>query len=574
LEGKRPTQAVDIHALGVILFEMVTGCLPFEGETAMAVAAARLNQEAPSPRRHVPSLDVRWERTILACLDRDPARRPAPALSVLALLKEPPGRGPFADIAPASSRPASIPHGAASEVPSIAVLPFVDMSADNDQEYFCDGVAEEIINALNQVEGLRVVSRTTSFRLKGERISAVEIGRRLNVTSLLGGSVRKSGQQLRITVQLTDTVTGYQLWSQRYDLSLSDVFMIQDEISRRVVTNLRIKLVDAGPGRLVSASTRNAEAYNLYLKGRFFWNKRTADGLSKSIEYFQQAIAEDSAFGLAYAGLADSYVSLGHHAPVPPKMLWPKAKTASLKALELDSKLGPAHAALGSVFAMFDWDWKNAEREFQRAIELNPASAPVRQMFASNFLSPTGRLDEALEQMHVAQQLDPLSVIIGASLGALQHLRREFQPAIDTLHKVVELEPNFPFAHWCLGRAFEQLRRYPEALQAFQRAHALTNGHPMMISAIGYSQAASGNRAAALEAMRQLEELSTRGYVSPLNIAVIHIALGDNDRAFEWLEKSFEERAMWLLWLNVEPRYDPLRPDPRLAALQRRMGLS
>jgi serine/threonine-protein kinase len=452
---------------------------------------------------------------------------------------------------------------------SIAVLPFANFSPEQDQDYFCDGMTDALINALAKVEGLRVVSRTSAFEFKRKAKDIRRIGEQLSVGSVLEGSVQRVGNKVRITAQLIKVADGYHLWSGTYAREMEDVFALQEEISQAIVNALRARL----PGRLVAAQTGNLEAYNVYLKGRYHWNKRTEGDLRRSVEYFQQAIAADPHWAVSYAALSDSYVMLASYGAVAPKEAMPKAKKAAEKALAVDPALADAHAALGFVRSFYEWDWPGAEHAYQRAIELNPGYATARHWY-SGCLRAMGRLEEAMTEIKRAQELDPLSVAIGRDLGRVYHLRRQYDQAIEQYRRVLELDPNFPSGYLHLGMAYEGKLRYEEALAAFQKAQTLPGGNPLILGASGHCYAASGNLAEARRALTELDELSRRRYVAPISRALIYIGLGDRDRAFQWLEKACEERDPWLAWLNVEPVFDSLRSDPRFPRLLRRVGLA
>jgi len=466
-------------------------------------------------------------------------------------------------------RPAPVPPVAPA---SVAVLPFADVSPEQDQEYFCDGITEELINALAKVEGLRVVSRTSAFEFKGKAYDIRKIGDQLNVSTVLEGSVRKAGNRLRITAQLVKVADGYHLWSGTYDRELKDVFAIQEEISRAIVDALRLRLVGAPNQRLVREETRNLEAYNLYLKGRYHWNKRTEEGLQKSIEYFEQAIREEPNWASIYAAVADSYALLASYGVLPPAYAMPKAKTAALRALGSDDTLAQAHASLGFVRSFYDWDWGGAEREYKRAIELNPGYATARHWY-SGCLRALGRLEEAMAEIKRAQELDPLSLAIGRDLGRTYQSSRQFDRAIEQYRRVLELDPNFPSGYVHLGMAYEDKLMHREALAAFQKARALPGGNPLTTGALGHCYAASGNRGEAEKLLEELEGLSGRRYVSPISRALIYIGLGEKDRAFVWLEKAYAEHDPWLAWLKVDPIFDSLRADARFTDLLKRVRL-
>jgi TolB-like protein/Flp pilus assembly protein TadD len=458
----------------------------------------------------------------------------------------------------------------APELSSVAVLPFSDLSPQKDQDYFCDGITEELTNALAKIEGLRVVSRTSAFQFKGKVSDIRKIGEQLNVGTLLEGSVRRAGNKLRITAQLVKVSDGYHLWSGTYNRETEDVFAIQEEISRAIVNALEVRLV-AGPGRpLVEGHTENLRAYNLYLQGRYHWNKRTETGTRKGIEYFEQAIAEQPNYAAAHAGLADSYALLASVAR--PKDVMPKAKAAALKTLEIDNTFAQAHASLAFVLSFYDWDWPAAEREYQRAIELNPGNATAHQWY-SGYLRAVGRMDQAFNEMKRAQELDPLSLAAGRDMGRLFRSMRQYDRAIEQYRKVLELDPNFPSAYMHLGMAYEEKRMYKEAVAAFEKARSLGGANSLILGSLGHGYAVSGNRPGAERLLEELRDLSMRGYASPISRVLIYIGLGERDRAFEWLDRAYEEHDPWLAWLKADPIFDSLRADPRFDILLKKLGL-
>jgi len=467
------------------------------------------------------------------------------------------------------ARPGARPSARLS---SIAVLPFVDLSQERDQEYFCDGITDELINALAKIEGLHVVSRTSVFQFKGKASDVRKIGEQLNVESVLEGSVRKAGHRLRITAQLAKAADGYHLWSGTYEREMKDVFSIQEEISRAIVSALRVPLAGEPGRRLVEGATANLEAYNLYLKGRYNWNQRTQGGLNRSIGFFEQAIAAEPAYAAAWAGLADSYALLASYGESPPREAMPKAKAAAEKALQLDSTLAQAHVSLGFVRSFYDWDWKGAEREYRRAIELNPGYATAHHWY-SGCLRAMGRVDEALAEIQRAQQLDPLSLAIGRDLGRAFRSRRQPERAIEQFRKVLELDPSFPSGYVHLGMAYEDQGSYQEALAAFLKARALPGSNPLTTGALGHCYAASGQPEEARKLLKELEGLARQRYVSAISRALIYIGLGEKDGAFQWLEKACQEHDPWLGWLNADPIFDRLRADSRFPNLLKKVRL-
>lgn len=460
-------------------------------------------------------------------------------------------------------------------IPSIAVLPFVNMSADAENEYFCDGLAEELLNALAKIEALRVAARTSAFSFKGKEIDVREIGRKLNVGVVLEGSVRKSGNRLRITAQLIDVADGYHLWSERYDRQIEDLFDIQDEVTLAVVDALKLKLLSSEKASLLKQPTDNTEAYQLYLKGRYYWHQRTEEGVKKGIECFEQAIDMDSNYALAYAGLGDSYSLLGlsEYSALPPTEAFPKAKQASNKALEIDNTLAEAHVSLAFARMYFDWDFSRAELEYKQAIELKPSYATAHHFRALNLMA-MGQADLAIAEMKEAQALEPLSLIINTNLGWMLYFARQYDQAIEQYQKTLEMDKNFYPTRFRLGQAYLQAGSFDDAVREFQQAVVLSERKARPLALLGYAYGLSGNRAEAEKMLDELQELSKKRYVSSLEIARIYVALDERDRVFDCFNKAVEEREGWLIWVRLEPSFDSLRSDARYVELQRRMGLS
>jgi len=462
--------------------------------------------------------------------------------------------------------------------PSIAVLPFSNLSADKEQEYFCDGMAEEIINALTHVEGLRVVARTSAFSFRDKEVDIREIGRRLNVETLLEGSVRKAGNRVRITAQLVNVADGYHLWSEKYDRNIGelccpeDIFAIQDEISLAMVEELKGKLLRKEKAAIVKRHTEDLEAYNLYLKGRHFWNKRTEGSLRKSIEYFKQAIRKDPGYALAHAGLADSYFTLRDYASVSPKEVYPKAREAVQKALEIDGTLAEAHTSLAQL-RFREWDWEGAEKESKRAIQLNPGYATAHHWYALQLMY-MARFDEAIAEMKKAQESDPLSLVISRNAALVFYFGRDYDRALEELKKTLEMDPSFSLTRAWLAHVYLQKGLYKEALREFQKENVPPEGlDPSLEVGKGITYVKMGKRSKARKVLDGLLERAKEAYVPPILLADLHFALGENDQGFKWLNKGYEERDSTLLEIKVDPGFDSVRSDPRFKALLKKVGL-
>jgi TolB-like protein/Flp pilus assembly protein TadD len=456
---------------------------------------------------------------------------------------------------------------------SIAVLPLENLSGDASQNYFADGMTDELITDLAQISALRVISRTSVMVYKGARKPLPQIARELNVDAVVEGTVLRSGDQVRITAQLIEASKDKHLWSQSYEGELRDTLALQNRVASAIADQIRINLTPQEQAALKNVKVVNPEAYESYLKGRYFWNKRTADGLKVALAYFKQAIEEDPKYAQAYSGLADTYALLGdwQYAVMTPKKAFPKAKAAAIKALELDSTLGEAHNSLAFVLDGFDWDFDAAGKEFQRAIELNPGYATAHHWYAWH-LSLLGRYDEAIAEMRKAENLDPLSLIINADLAELLVLAHSDDESIRQSRKTIEMDPNFALAHNQLAQAYLQKQMYDEAVAELKTAVQLSAGSPAFIANLARAYVASGKRNEAVKLLGDLKKRSNPGYSNASEIAVIYVSLGDTDQAMNWLEKGYDER--FNPGVLLRPGFDPLRSDPRFQSLVHRIGLA
>ncbi len=456
---------------------------------------------------------------------------------------------------------------------SLAVLPLENLSGDASQNYFADGMTDELITDLAQISALRVISRTSVMVYKGARKPLPQIARELNVDAIVEGTVLRSGDQVRITAQLIEASTDKHLWSHSYEGELRDTLALQSRVASAIADQIRINLTPREQAALKNIKVVNPEAYESYLKGRYFWNKRTADGLKAALAYFKQAIEEDPNYAKAYSGLADTYALLGdwQYAVMTPKEAFPKAKAAAVQALELDSTLGEAHNSLAFVLDGFDWDLDAGGKEFQRAIELNPGYATAHHWYAWH-LSLLGRYNEAIVEMRKAESLDPLSLIINADLAELLGLAHAYDESIRQSRKTIEMDPNFALAHNQLAQAYLQKHMYEEAVAELQKAVKLSGDSPTCIANLARAYVASGKRIEALKLLDDLKQRSNPGYSNASEIAMIYASLGDADQAMNWLEKGFEER--FNPGVLLRPGFDPLRSDPRFQSLLRRIGLT
>jgi serine/threonine-protein kinase len=633
-KGTTVDARTDLWSLGALVYEMVTGRMPFAGETAAETLSLILQKEPAPLTRYSHEVPAELERIVTKAVTKDREERYQSARDLLVDLRnlkrkleveaeiertgpielranstgDGPGpkgtvSGPVAATAPAISSAQYIVsgikrhklaaaiaivvlvvagaglafylHARKSEVAieSIAVLPFDNQNHDPETEYLSDGLTDSIINSLTQLPNLKVIARSSVFRYKGKQTDPLAVANELGVRAVLTGRIMQRGDSLTIGVELIDARDNKQLWGEQYQRKLSDLLSVQHEIATEITSKLRLKLSGAEQERVTKHYTETPEAYQLYLKGRFYWNKRTGDAIKKAIEYFNQAIDKDPGYALAYVGLSDCYVVPAN--PQPPIEKMPKARAAATRALELDESLAEAHSALARVLVVYDWDWAGGEREFKRALELNPHFAGVHQWYGG-YLEMLGRREESLAERRQALELDPLSVSINFELGIAYYYARDYDRAIQQFQKTLELDPNFPLVHWALPAAYEQKGMYDQAIVGFKKGVALRGGTEwsFSMSGLGHVYGVSGKKAEARAVLDELMQTSRQQYVPADSIALVYAGLGEKDQAFTWLEKAYEEHAFKMAWLKVDPQWDSLRSDPRFADLVRRVGLS
>jgi eukaryotic-like serine/threonine-protein kinase len=598
VRGDNLDQRTDIFSLGLLLYEMATGRQAFSGGSGGVIIEAILTR-SPAPARSInPHLPPMLEEIIDKALNKNIDQRYQCAADIRADLERlerapdansrnaatDPGFASRSTIthsqAPAAQRPQDAPtqtRAARTErvskvINSLAVLPFENATRDPENEYLSDGIAGSLINAMATVPKLRVMAQSTVFRYKGRGIDPQAVGRELNVRAVLTGRIVQSGESLQIGAELVDVATGSQLWGSQYHRKPGDIFSIQDEISNEISEKLRLKLTRDEKKRLSKRSTRDAGAYRLYLKGRHHWDRWTEDGFYKAIEYFQLAVEQDPSYALAYCGLSDSYVLLGWNSYLPPKEAFPKAKMAAMRALRLDPDLGEAHAPLAAVLWLHEWQWNQAQAEFQRSLAFNPSYPTANHWFAE-YMMTMGRQAEAIEKMKVSQELDPLSLIISVAIGWANYMGRRYSDAIEQLRRTVELESHYPVTYWILGVVLRKMGQLEQAIAEGEKAVKLSGGSPLMNAALAQTLAIAGERSKAIQILDDLTNLAKQKYVSPYFFAGIHVGLGERDPAMEFLEQSYNERSHWLIYLHIDPSMDPLRSEPRFQELLGQIGL-
>jgi len=528
----------DIWSLGIIFYEMLTGKRPFVKNNDAAMIYSIIF-DSPTPiTEYKQDVSPHTQDIIGKMLSKDPQDRYQDLSEFLKDLEK---------------------EKENEKAQSVCVLPFDDLSPEKDQQYFADGLAEEIINKLTQIEDLRVVSRTSAFSFRGKGIDIAKIKKQLNVKTVLEGSIRTAGKQLRISTKLIRIDDGSLLWSEKFERELSDIFAVQDEISLAVVNSLKIKLISKSETRILKRYTANVDAYTEYLKGRYHWNKRTFNELKKSITHYRAALTDDPDYAPAYAGIADTYTIMGIYGAMAPDKVMPRAISEARKAIQIDSQLAEAHVSLGCVQSVYERSWQQARQEFETGMKLNPSYTVSYQWYAVNYLVPLGKFDEASDIISRALRLDPISLVINMTMGVISYFRRSYDEAIESYNKTLELDPNFAPVHFFLGQSLVQKNRYKEALKHLLKAIQLFGESNNMLATFGYAAARAGKTDHANSALNKLLSLYNQRYVSAYDIALIYTGLDQTKEALEWLNKALEERAYLMIYLKVDPAMDSLR---------------
>jgi len=607
VRGKDLDARTDLFSFGAVLYQMATGQLPFRGDTSGIVFHAILERLPVPPVRINPEVPPKLEEIINKALEKDRKLRYQTARDLRADLQR---MKRDTDSAPVSTASEIVPAAGArpwwrsktalaacvlalaaglygldaggcrerllgrvspAPIRSLAVLPLVNLSADPLQAYFADGMTEELINSLSRISALRVISHSSVMQFKDVRKPLAQIARELNADAVIEGTVQRSDGRVKISAELVDARTDRNLWGHSYEGDVHDILSLQSQAAQAIAEEIRVQLTPEESASLSKKRTVNPRAYELYLRGRYLLNKRTPGGLNAAVNSFNEAIKTDPTYAMAYAGLADSYSLLSIYGEVPPREVMPLAKAAAKRALEIDDTVAEAQAALADIQWAYDWDSATAETGFRHALALNPNYATAHQWYAI-FLSNNGRHGEATAEIGRARELDPLSLIIQANAGFDYYYARQYERAIEILHGAAEREPNFWVFHSMLGQTYVAMGRMAEATSEFEKAKSLSPENVRVMSMLGLGYAKIGRQAEARRLVEEMVSLSKKRYVSPALIAVIQIGLGEKGKAFDWLDKACTDRSDWMIFLKIDPLFDPLRADPRFGDLLRRVG--
>ncbi len=574
IRGENVDHRTDLWSLGTILYEMLTGTQPFEAEFEITLLYLILNEHPPPVQKFRADIPERLQVLVNKLLEKSLPQRYQTCNALIKELKRI-AENPGPDTKPQNVQRHKVPKDADFQqktVESLAVLPFSNPSGNEEIEYLSDGITESLIRNLSQIPNFKIISRTSVFHYKGQDIDLQKVANQLNINKLLMGWVVQRGEDISIGIELVDTRDNSQIWGEQYTKKITDMVQVQEEIAKDISAKLKVKLTLKEKKQIATQHTDDNEAYQLYLKGRYHWNKRTSDGFRKSIYFHDQAIEKDPSYALAYTGLSDSYALIGIYGYLPAKDVWPKAKAAALKAMEIDPGLAEAHNAMGAVKSSYEWNWEEAEKEFMFSIELNPNYATAHQWYAGQ-LWVLGKFDDALREIQKAQEIDPLSLQISTDIGRLHYYANKYDLAIQQYQTILELDANFFPAHFWLGLAYLEKSDFEAAIKSLQNALTLSANYVAVTASLGYAFGLCGKKAEAKKVLKELQNRAQKEYIQPIYFAWVYLGLNDIDSAFEYLEKAYQERSWWLVYTKVWPFPEQMVSDPRYTKLLKKIGL-
>ena len=556
----------DLYSLGVVLYEMTAGKLPFEESLAPALIDAICHRDPVPPSRWNPAVSSLTDRIVLRLLEKNPERRYPSAGELNVDLGRVCSSGPASFAREESERAQD-----RRRIDSVAVLPLENLSGDPEQDYFADGMTEALIAGLAKIRSLRVISRTSVMRYKGAHAALRDIARALDVSAIVEGSVLRSGNRVRITALLVDTATDRHLWAETYERDVGDILALQGEVAKAIASEIQVTITPQEEAGMARRGAINPDAFHAYLKGRYHWEKRSEEGLARALRFFQEAIEIDPTYAPAYAGLADYYITLGNFSLADSMSIYPKAKAAALRGLEIDPGSAEAYTSLATVEGSFEWDREGAERDYRRAIALNPNYATAHHWYADHLVS-LARFEEGMAEIAVAQSVDPLSLVMNADVGGYLLYAGRFEEALAQIERILATDPDYVPAQRQIGGVYEELGKLDEAFAAFEKTRQLTGGATYSLTALAHTHARAGHRDEALKMLADLETVAKKKYVSHYGVAAVHVALGNFDRAFQYLDRAAQSHDRALIWLKVSPRWKSVRSDPRFLKLLKMVG--